>query len=130
MRRIVVVLVIALTVSGVALGFGGPLGLGRELRQLLSIVHTWAGWFFLVLFPLYAWDHIRANRQWLRVPALVTFSGAVQALAAAVLILSGLVLLAYGVEAWPLVRRLHHWLTYVLAGALTLHFLSPKAWRA
>jgi len=127
-RKIVVSLIAALTVTGLLVGFGGPLGLTKDLARGVSLVHYWLGLLFLVMFPLYAWDHIRANRRWLRRLRLLPLSGEGQAISAALLILTGLVLIAYGVQAWAFARHLHHWLTYVLAGSLALHYLARKAW--
>ena len=126
MRKIIILLVLLLAGTGLLLIFvlSGERTAGN--RQLVSLAHIWGGLFFLVLFPLYAWDHVSGNRRWLKKPALVTFSGGGQLLAALVLILSGVVLLLYGVEVWPQVRLLHHLLTYALLVVLGLHFLSPK----
>ena len=128
MRRIVIVLAAVLTVTGLLLGFGGPLGLVRDVTRALSLAHYWLGLLFLVMFPLYAWDHIRANRHWLTALRLVTLSGALQTLAAALLMLSGVVLIVYVREAWPAVRSLHHWITYVLAASVLIHYLARKVW--
>ena len=129
MRGIVIGLVVLLSVTGLLVGFGGPLALSHDLTRFLSLVHYWGGLLFLVMFPLYAWDHIRANRRWLVRPRLVTASGALQTLCTALLILSGLVLIAYGREAWALARSLHHWLTYAVGASVALHYLAPKRWR-
>ena len=128
MRRIVIVLSAVLAVTGLLLGFGGPLGLVRDVTRALSLAHYWLGLLFLVMFPLYAWDHIRANRHWLTALRLVTLSGALQTLAAALLMLSGVVLIVYVREAWPAVRSLHHALTYVLAASVGVHYLARKVW--
>jgi hypothetical protein len=128
-RKIVIVLVALLTVTGLLVGFQSALGLPSGLNRILSLLHLWGGVFFIVMFPLYAWDHIRHNRHWLRVAGGVTGSGVGQTLAAALLIGTGALLLLYGVEAWPTARRLHHWLTYALVASLLLHYLSPKRFR-
>jgi hypothetical protein len=125
-RKIVVTLVVLLSATGLLLGFGGALGLSRDVARALSLAHYWLGLLFLVMFPLYAWDHIRVNRRWLRLLRLLTASGVLQAAAGALLMLTGLVLIAYGVAAWGAMRTLHHWLTYVLAAALGLHYLARK----
>jgi hypothetical protein len=127
-RRIVIGLSIVLAVTGLLVGFGGPLALTRDLTRALSLLHYWLGLAFLVVFPLYAWDHIRANRHWLTALRLVTASGALQTLSAVLLMLTGLVLIVYVREAWPAVRTLHHWLTYVLAGSVLFHYLARKDW--
>jgi len=127
-RRIVIALSAVLAVSGLLIGFGGPLGLVRDITRALSLLHYWLGLLFLVMFPLYAWDHIRANRHWLTALRLVTASGALQTLSAALLMLTGLVLIVYVREAWPAVRSLHNWLTYVLVASVLVHYVAKKRW--
>ncbi len=126
MRKIVVALIVLLALTGLLLVFAEQLGLPAPRINLVALAHIWLGLFFSVLFPLYGWDHVKANRHWLRAVSLVTFSGATQAVAGTVLLLSGVLLLLYDVEVWPRVRVLHHGLTYLLGASLTLHFLSPK----
>jgi hypothetical protein len=128
-RKIVVTLVIVLSATGLLVGFGGALGLTRPVTRALSLAHYWGGLLFVVMFPLYAWDHIRANRHWLTALRTVTASGVLQTVSAALMILTGLLLIAYGVEAWALARSVHHWLTYVIAASVALHFLARKDWR-
>ena len=129
MRRIVIVLIVVLSVTGLLVGYGGALGLSHDLTRFLSLVHYWGGLLFLVMFPLYAWDHIRANRHWLTAVRLTTASGMLQSVSAALLMLSGLVLIAYGVQAWAFARSLHHWLTYAICISVLLHYLARKDWR-
>ena len=126
MRTIVVILSAVLAITGLLVGFGGTLGLEQPVTRALSLVHYWGGLLFLVMFPLYAWDHIRANRHWLTRLRLTTVSGVLQTVAAVLLMLSGLLLIAYGVAAWQVARQIHHWLTYLLAGALLAHYLARK----
>ena len=134
MRKIVVAMTVLLTLSGLLLTFGGPIGLeigagngtGKGIVKWLSIAHIWGGLLFLVIFPLYAWDHISTNRAMLRRFVPLTLSGVIQTTSAVALILTGVVLFLYGAQAWLALRQWHHWLTYPLAGALTLHFLLPK----
>ena len=126
MRKIVVGMTLLLAVTGVALVVAGAFG--REWRggSLVSLVHIWGGLFFAVIFPLYAWDHIQANRRWLRAWSWVSASGVVQAAAAVLIILTGITLYLYGAQAWAWLRDLHHWPTYPLVAALAVHYLSPK----
>ena len=126
MRRILLIVTALLAVSGLLLTFYAPLDFDLAWRKWLSLIHIWGGVFFLVVFALYAWDHISANRHWLRIPALVTFSGTVQTCAAVLIVLTGIVLMLYGNVAWPTLRTLHHWLTYLLAASLLLHRYSRK----
>lgn len=134
MRKIVVSLFLLLTVTGLPIAFqgvvfgeGSPVGEGTQ--RFLSLVHYWGGLMFLVMFPLYAWDHIGGHLRWLRRARLVTFSGGLQTVAAGLLMLSGLVIIAYGEQAWQFARDLHHWLTYPMAASVGLHYLADKRWR-
>ena len=127
MRKLVIALVLILGVSGLVLVFGAPGRTGAGWAKFVSLTHIWLGFFFLVLFPLYAWDHISHNRAWLRRVGGVTLSGAVQTVCAALLILTGVVLLLYGDQVWPRLRFAHHVLTYPLLASIGLHFLSRKS---
>jgi hypothetical protein len=126
MRRALLLLIAVLVVSGLPLVpiAGGDAAPGW--RKALALLHIWGGLFFLVLFPLYAWDHVRANRAWLSRWAWVTGSGVTQLASGSLLLLSGLLLLLYQSQAWTALRTLHHGLTYVLLGALIIHFLARK----
>jgi len=126
MRKIVLVLTAFLAATGLVLTFYAAAGFDPAWRKWASITHIWAGVFFLVMFTLYAWDHISANRHWLRIPALVTFTGAAQTGSAVVIMLTGIVLLLYGNVAWDVLRNFHHWLTYALVASIVLHYLSRK----
>ncbi len=126
MRNIVVGMTIVLSLSGLALWFGAPGDRGVGWAKAVSLAHIWIGSFFLVLFPLYAWDHVSHNRAWLRRFAGVTVSGVVQGLAAVLLVVSGAVLLLYGNQVWVTLRAAHYYLTYPLAAALGVHYLSRK----
>lgn len=126
MRKIVIGLTVVLALTGLLAGFGGPLRLSVHQVKWLFIAHIWVGFFFIVLFPLYAWDHVSANRRWLKRPAAVTLTGSVQVLSALLLIVTGVLLYLYGVQTWQAVRDWHHWLTYPLAAAIAVHYLSPK----
>jgi hypothetical protein len=129
LRKIVIFLVVLLTLTGLLVRFEAALSLAPAVTRPLALVHYWGGLLFLVMFPLYAWDHIRHNRRWLTRARGVTVSGVVQTVSAVLLMLSGLVIIAYGVQAWQLARDLHHWLTYPLAASVALHFLVRKDWR-
>lgn len=126
MRKLVVLLTVLLGASGVLLVLLRQVAPAAEWVKWFSLLHTWGGNFYLVLLPLYAWDHISTNRAWLRVPSLVTATGIVQTLAAALLMGSGVLLLLYGGGVWSGVRLTHHGLTYVLGAALLLHALARK----
>ncbi len=126
MRKIVLGLTALLAATGLILTFFAAAGFGPGWRKAVSLAHIWAGVLFLVMFALYAWDHVSANRHWLRRPAQVTFTGAAQTLAAVVIMLTGIVLLLYGDVTWPLLRGAHHWLTYLLVASILLHIVSRK----
>lgn len=129
MRKIIVNLVVLLTMTGLLVRFDAYVGLGAATMNLLSLVHYWGGLLFLVMFPLYAWDHIGANRHWLTRARLTTASGMLQTASAVLLMLTGLVLMAYGTQAWQFARDLHHWLTYPLAASVLVHSYARKDWR-
>ncbi len=130
MRQLVVVATLLLALTGLAVTYALiPVDLSGT-RKAVVLAHIWLGVAYLVIFPLYAWDHVRANRHWLGVVRATTISGLVQLTCGTVLLLTGLVLLAYG-GAWLLgLRGVHHWLTYPLLAALAWHFLSPKVWKS
>lgn len=126
MRKLLLALIAALIATGLPLvwvevGVAAP-----GWRKAVALAHIWGGFFFLVIFPLYAWDHVREHRAWLRFLAGVTVTGLTQLSAGILLLLSGFVLLAYQSQAGGSPRMLHHLLTYVLLAALTGHFLSKK----
>jgi hypothetical protein len=127
MRKLLLTLIAALAATGLALvpvdvGEGAP-----GWRKAVALAHIWGGFFFLVIFPLYAWDHVRKHQAWLRFVAGVTVTGVTQLTGGILLLLSGVVLLAYQSQAGGTVRWLHHLLTYLLVAALAGHFLSKKA---
>ncbi len=127
MRKAVLILTAVLAASGLLLTFFAPLQLDPSWRKWASLLHIWGGVLFLAVFTLYAWEHIPANRHWLRIAAQVTFTGITQTGAAVLLMVTGIVLLLYGNAAWGLLRDLHHWLTYALAVSIILHVLSSKS---
>jgi len=126
MRKLVLLVTVLLTLTGLALSFEESLGVSPDWRKWLALAHIWAGLLYLVIFALYAWDHISLNRHWLRVFSAVTVTGVLQTGTAAVIILSGVVLMLYGEVAWPTLLAFHYWLTYVLAASILTHYLSPK----
>jgi len=128
-RKLVVASTILLALTGVALVFVHWPGAPPGARKAAALVHIWLGVAYLVVFPLYAWDHIRKNRRWLAALRSVTASGWLQLLCAAVAIVTGIVLLAYGGAALGGMRAWHHGATYPLLAALLWHYLSPKTWR-
>ncbi|HEX7929188.1 MAG TPA: hypothetical protein VF678_16450 [bacterium] len=128
MRKILLALIALLTVTGLPLAFGWIAASHGGWEKAVVLVHIWGGVGFIVVFPLYAWDHIRTNRHWLERTAGVTASGLGQLTVGVLLILSGVLLLAYGSQVWQALRDFHHAFTYFLLVALAGHFLSPKRW--
>ena len=92
----------------------------------ISTLHIWAGIVFVVIFPMYAWDHIRTNRRRLKSVSLVSVSGVTQLVAGTGLIFSGVLLLLYGNQSLALSTEVHFALTFVLTGSVLLHFLVKK----
>ena len=127
MRKIVLLLTVVLALSGLVLVWFEPLEWDAALRKWFSLVHIWVGVFYLVIFTMYAWDHVSANRHWLRIMAMVTVTGVTQTLSAVLIMLTGIVLLLYGDAAGSTLRGLHHWFSYALVGSIALHFLSRKS---
>jgi len=127
MRKALLALIALLVLSGLPL-VGLPGGDGAPgWRKAVALIHIWGGLLFLVVFPLYAWDHVRTNRAWLRFWAWVTVSGVTQLLTGSLLLLTGLVLLIYQSQAWEALRVLHAALTFVMVAALVVHFTAKKA---
>ena len=92
----------------------------------ISLLHIWAGLFFLVIFPMYAWDHVRGHADRLRKFTLVTVSGILQFFTGSGLIISGIILLLYGGNALDLPREIHLVLNFVLVVSLIMHKFSRK----
>jgi heme/copper-type cytochrome/quinol oxidase subunit 3 len=130
MRKLVVTATLLLAVSGLLLAFAQPAGIEAGARKLAALAHIWLGVAYLVIFPLYAWEHVMKNRRWLAVLRAVSVSGVLQLTSGIVLLLTGIVLLAYGGALLRGIRAAHHGLTYPLLAALLWHWLSPKRWRA
>ena len=97
-----------------------------EESTAVSLLHIWAGIFFIVIFPLYSWDHIKGHSERLRKISLVTATGLVQFFAGMGLIISGIPLLLYGVDVLEFPSEIHLILTFVLAISLILHKISEK----
>lgn len=129
MRTLVLIVTAFLTLTGVSLVWVFTSSYQDEGQRWVSLGHIWGGLFFMVIFPMYAWDHVTTNRRWLLRLRLVSASGWFQLLSGGVLILTGMVLLLYGQQAWATLRQAHHWLTYPLAASILLHFAAKKTWR-
>ena len=92
----------------------------------VSLLHIWAGIFFIVIFPLYSWDHIKGHSDLLRKFSLVTATGVLQFFAGIGLIVSGIPLLLYSADVLEFTNDIHLILTFVLALSLFLHKISEK----
>jgi hypothetical protein len=133
MRKLVVASTLLLTITGLPIAYGwwvsDPGAPSQGAARINELAHIWLGVAYLVVFPLYAWDHINKNRRWLRVVRGVTASGLLQLACGIVALATGIVLLAYGGATLRGVRLVHHAATYGLLGALTWHWLVPKKWK-
>ena len=97
-----------------------------EESTAVSLLHIWAGIFFIVIFPLYYWDHIKGHSDRLRKISLVTATGVLQLIAGMGLIISGIPLILYSADVLEFPRDIHLILTFVLALSLILHKISEK----
>ena len=126
MRKLVVLICIFLIISGLLLSFP-EWNLWFEHEELLVLFHIWLGLFFMVIFPMYAWDHIRTHRHRLKSLTPVSFTGGSQLMAGIGLILSGLILLLYSSGGLRLASDSHEILTYVLILTLIFHSRNSRS---
>ena len=126
MRKLVVLICVFLIISGLLLSFS-KWNLWLEYQELLVLFHIWLGFFFMVVFPMYAWDHIRTHRHRLKTLSLISFTGGGQLLTGIGLIFSGLILMLYGSEGLILASNSHELLTYALILTLIFHSRSSRS---
>ena len=126
MRKLFVLICVFLIISGLLLSFP-EWNLWLEYQELLVLFHIWLGFFFMVVFPMYAWDHIRTHRQRLKTLSLISLTGGVQFLTGIGLIFSGLILMLYGSEGLVLASNSHELLTYALILTLIFHSRSSRS---
>ncbi|HCP33817.1 MAG TPA: hypothetical protein DIT94_05480 [Deltaproteobacteria bacterium] len=126
MRKLIVLICVFLIISGLLLSFP-EWNLWLEYQELLVLFHIWLGFFFMVVFPMYAWDHIRTHRQRLKTLSLISLTGGVQFLTGIGLIFSGLILMLYGSEGLILASNSHELLTYALILTLIFHSRSSRS---
>ena len=126
MRKLVVLICVFLIISGLLLSFP-EWNLWLEYQEILVLFHIWFGFFFMVVFPMYAWDHIRTHRQRLKTLSLISLTGGVQFLTGIGLIFSGLILILYGSEGLKLASNSHELLTYALILTLIFHSRSSRS---
>ena len=125
MRKLVVLSCVFLTLSGILLTYPEIFPWAEE-STAVSLLHIWAGIFFIVIFPLYSWDHIKGHSDRLRKISLSTATGIIQFIAGIGLIVSGILLVLYSADVFDLPRDIHLFLTFVLALSLILHKISEK----
>ena len=125
MRILVVLSCVFLILSGIILAYPGIFPWAEE-STAASLLHIWAGIFFIVIFPLYSWDHIKGHSDRLRKISLVSASGVFQFFAGIGLIISGIRLLLYSADVLEFPRDIHLILTFGLALSLILHKISEK----
>ena len=125
MRKLVVLSCVFLILSGIMLAYPEIFPWAEE-STAVSLLHIWAGIFFIVIFPLYSWDHIKGHSDRLKKITLVTVTGLLQFFAGMGLIVSGIPLLLYSAGVLEFHRYIHLILTFVLALSLILHKMSEK----
>lgn len=130
MRKLLVSATLLLSVSGLLIAYARLPDPQAGIQKLTALAHIWLGVAYLVIFPLYTWEHISKNRRWLKVFRSLTASGLLQLSCGILVLLTGIVLLAYGGAFLRGLRTLHHWVTYPLLAALVWHYFSPKRWRS
>ena len=124
MRKLVIISTVFLTLSGLLLHWWDIES--DWVIPTASTLHIWVGMFFVVIFPLYAWDHIKTHKRRLKQISGVTLSGLSQLAVGVVLIVSGIVLLLFGTDRLLYSTEIHHYFTYPLIIALVWHFMSKK----
>ena len=77
MRKLIVLSCVFLILSGILLAYPGIFPWAEE-STAVSLLHIWAGIFFIVIFPLYSWDHIKGHSERLKKISLVTLTGLLQ----------------------------------------------------
>jgi len=129
MRKIIILSTIFLAITGIGLNDRG----GTETLtgySILYTLHMWAGIFFIVIFPMYSWDHIKNHKSRLKKITWISTSGIIQLLSGIGLILTGLILMLYGetilLGGIPLPSQIHFWSTFLLGGSLLLHYIIKK----
>ena len=120
MRKLTVLICIFLIFSGLLLAYPEWFSLGDH-GKITELVHIWLGLIFMVVFPIYSWDHIRSHRQCLKIISRISISGGIQLMTGTGLIVTGIILLLYSADSLSLPAEIHEILTYVLVGTLILH---------
>ena len=125
MRKLTVLICIFLIFSGLLLAYPEWLSL-EDHGKIAELFHIWLGLIFMVVFPIYSWDHIRSHRQRLKIISRISISGGIQLMTGTGLIVTGIILLLYSADALPLPTEIHELLTYALVGTLILHSRATR----
>jgi len=124
MRRLVIASACFLIVTGLILTWQDSLHIDEE-DLFISLLHIWVGFFFIVIFPMYAIDHLNTHRSRLTKFSWTLLSGSLQLISGIGLVISGLVLLLWGNEL-KLPVTVHYLLTFTLIAGLIAHWRIPK----
>ena len=124
MRRLVIASSCFLVVTGLILTWQDHLSIDEE-DLFISLLHIWVGFFFIVIFPMYAFDHLNTHRRKLRKFSWTLLSGALQLISGIGLVISGIILLLWGDEL-ELPVTVHYLLTFTLVAGLLAHWRIPK----
>ena len=125
MRKLTVLISILLIFSGLLITYPSLYPFG-DYKKLLLLIHIWLGCFFLVIFPMYAWDHIKTNKKYLKTFNMKSISGASQFFVGLILILSGIVLLLYNSNSLIISRYIHEIFTYLIVLTFIIHSISKR----
>ena len=128
MRKLILVIIIFLSFSGFSISLFDFYFLNRSSIDnqifvwLFSIGHIWAGLVFIVLFPMYVFDHLKYKKPYLKLIKFRTLTGYIQLLSGIILIFSGILLLLYGENSWNVAKQAHFILTFIFLISITSHY--------
>ena len=98
MRRLVIASSCFLVVTGLILTWQDHLPIDEE-DLFISLLHIWVGFFFIVIFPMYAIDHLNTHRRKLRKFSWTLLSGSLQLISGIGLVISGIIYF-FGAMNW------------------------------
>jgi hypothetical protein len=124
MRRLVIASACFLVVTGLVLTWQDSLPIDEE-DLFISLLHIWVGFLFIVIFPMYAIDHLNTHRSRLGKFSWTLLSGSLQLISGIGLVISGLVILLWGNEL-KIPVTVHYLLTFTLSAGLIAHWRIPK----
>lgn len=125
MRKLLLFGTLLLTLSGLTLTAAQRLGWWENQTAVASF-HIWLGLFYLVIFPMYSFDHIRLHRRWLKRADRVSLSGGLQLISGGLLILTGMILLLFGTTLLWVFAEIHLLATFLIWLGLALHFRASR----